>query len=72
MRIFREFELKRLNKIVENAPVHDENIKKIDGHHHKLVNNLISQNLLHFNFFRLVNVILSHGSWYQNPEIVVI
>ena len=50
MRIFREFELKRLNKIVENAPVHDENIQKIDGHHHKLVNNLISLNLLHFNF----------------------
>ena len=37
MRTFREFEIKRLNKFVENARDQDDEIRKIEAHNHKLV-----------------------------------
>ena len=37
MRTFRDFEIQRLQKIVDDATKPDEELRKIKAHHHKLV-----------------------------------
>ena len=37
MRSFRDFEMHRLQKFVENAREQDESFRKMDNHNHRLV-----------------------------------
>ena len=37
MRSFRDFEIHRLERFVENSREQDESFKKMDPYHHKLV-----------------------------------
>ena len=50
MRSFREFEKHRLTKFVTNAREPDEDLRKIDSHHHKLVVSYIGNFLLPIKF----------------------
>ena len=50
MRILKQFEMKRLQKIVDNAPEPNEDYREIEAHNPNLVNYKILESLNFDNF----------------------